>query len=378
MNLRFIQSLEELERDSTLWNSIKSREPFSRFSWMGNWFREFGGDLELAVLVGIADDGQWLGIAPFCVDGTSSFARKLRYLGTGSACTDYVGLICAEEHRVEFTDAVFAWVNAEIGKRGMLGRIDVIELEGVSLEFEATRMLCDVFKNAGYLAHVSNMEGCWVLPLPASWDELNDGLSKSIRRKTKKAVSRIAAANSRVYSSDDEPFEKLWPLFVDLHQQRRSMLGQEGCFADQKFENWLKATTRELIEQDMAELVFIDCDDTPFAAMLLFNDGETVFMYQSGLDTTRMNLEPGYQIAYVAIARSIQKMFRGFDFMRGDEPYKSRWNSMRVPLSRLRLIPPTSVSRFKHRLWLTGRTLKRYAQERAAVPPETGPRTKPT
>lgn len=326
--------------------------------------------MELAVLVGLDEQGNWLGIAPFCVDGNQSFARKLRFLGSGTACTDYLGLICQEANREAFEQATFEWIQASIGDNNRLGRIDVIELEGITMEAQSNRTLRRFFEAAGYQTHSTELEGSWVVPLYDSWEVLNSSLSKSMRRKTRKAVKRIADKSSRVYSSDDTDFDEMWPSFVELHQQRRNMLGQAGCFADPRFERWLQSTTRDLIALGQAELVFIDFEDKPFATMLLFNDGVSVYMYQSGMDCSRLELEPGYQIAYVAIESSIRKGFKQFDFMRGDEPYKSRWNSFRIPLSRLRLIPPAPTARLKHGLWLAGRSLKNYMEPKLAKLPK--------
>jgi dihydrodipicolinate synthase/N-acetylneuraminate lyase len=75
-----------------------------------------------------------------------------------------------------------------------------------------------------------------------------------------------------------------------------------------------------------------------------------------------MNLEPGYQIAYCAIERSIKKGFKHFDFLRGDEPYKSRWNTRRKPIQRIRFIPRNPLANIKHGLWLTGRSIKNYVR----------------
>ena len=153
---------------------------------------------------------------------------------------------------------------------------------------------------------------------------------------------------------------ELWGDFVDLHQARRESLGEPGCFADPNFEAFLLAATHELSQQNHAHLQVILYEGSPLASMLLLNSGTTNYMYQSGVDVSRMNLEPGYQVALAAIEASLEDGLRKFDFLRGDEPYKSRWDTTRIPLHRTRWIPRKLRSQVKHNLWLTGRTIKGY------------------
>ena len=50
--------------------------------------------------------------------------------------------------------------------------------------------------------------------------------------------------------------------------------------------------------------------------MLCLFDDETAYTYQSGMDVSRLNLEPGYQICYTAIRNAIDQGFTSSDFLR--------------------------------------------------------------
>jgi len=142
------------------------------------------------------------------------------------------------------------------------------------------------------------------------------------------------------------------------------MLGEAGCFADSAFEKFLRIASKELIEEGRAELIVIDFDGQPLASMLLMNDENTNYMYQSGADETRMKLEPGYQIAVASIQKSIDLGLKHFDFMRGDEPYKARWSTTRVAMQSTRFVPRKMGAKFKHNIWLTGQVIKNCLRTR--------------
>ena len=138
------------------------------------------------------------------------------------------------------------------------------------------------------------------------------------------------------------------------------MLGQPGCFANPSIETFLKAAVTELRREGKCELVIVQHDNQPLAAYLMFMDNNTAYMYQSGMDPDRVSLEPGYQVVVAALQRAIEKGYQRFDFMRGDEPYKARWKTERLPLVRMRFIPRNFSSQFKHGLWSTGRSIRQY------------------
>ena len=357
MKIQLFTNFEELKSHRDQWDLLAGEFPFYRWAWLGSWFECMATEGTPAVLVGIKD-GQWIGIAPFWIDDNSGISKRLRFWGDGKACTDYMGLIADPTDIEAFTFAVVDWLADECVSDGKFADVDLIELEGLSANCGSACLLTKGLEANGFASHVAELEGCWVNDLPSSWDELNAAFSKSMRRKTKKAVKRLADDACEIRSSRDGNFDKLWMTFVDLHQKRRSMLDEPGCFADSAFEQFLRRASQELIGEGRAELVVIDFDNQPLASMLLFNDQNTNYMYQSGADETRMKLEPGYQIAVTAIQTSIDSGLSHFDFMRGDEPYKARWSTTRVAMQSTRFVPRKLKAQVKHSLWLTGQAIK--------------------
>jgi CelD/BcsL family acetyltransferase involved in cellulose biosynthesis len=284
----------------------------------------------------------------------------LRWLSSGAACADYLNLFTRPGYEAAFADVAVRWLSRNIGPQKLLGRLDEIELEGIALDQPEVAYFNNKMTKAGFQNHQTEIEGCWAVDLPKSWADLEQTFSKSMRRKTKKATKRLNEKDTAVRSSHKADFDELWSTFVLLHQKRRQMLGQSGCFADTAFEAFLRDAVRELATSGHAEIVEIQHAGQPLASMILLNDNKTVYMFQSGTCDQRSALEPGYQLAACAIQRSINMGFACFDFLRGDEPYKARWNTNRVTLSRVKFIPRNFTAQLKHSLWLTGRSLKEH------------------
>ena len=363
MKIQLFTNFEELKSNRDQWDRLAGTFPFYRWAWLGHWFECLATEGTPAVLVGI-EDGQWAGIAPFWLDESSGISTRLRFWGDGKTCSDYMGLIAKPDDIEAFTFAAVDWLTFECRAGGKLGNVDLFEFDGMSGNCQSACLLTKILEANGFVSHAAELEGCWVTELPDSWDKLNSGFSKSMRRKTKKAVQRLADEACEVRSSQDHDFDTLWSQFVELHQKRRAMLDELGCFADPAFEKFLRRSSQELIKEGRAELIVIDFDNQPLASTLLINDDDTNYMYQSGADETRMKLEPGYQIAVAAIQRSFEKGLGSFDFLRGDEPYKARWSTTRVAMQRTRFVPRKLTAQVKHNIWLTGQAIKNCLRSR--------------
>jgi CelD/BcsL family acetyltransferase involved in cellulose biosynthesis len=61
-----------------------------------------------------------------------------------------------------------------------------------------------------------------------------------------------------------------------------------------------------------------------------------------------------------SIRRSIESGYRGYDFMRGDEPYKAHFRATARPSMEIRVIPDRAGPQIRHQLWLTGSRVKRW------------------
>lgn len=308
------------------------------------------------VLVGSDDDGTWKGIAPFYLE-RGVFQNKIRLLGDGKTCTDYANLIANEEHFEDFANSLAQWIVQRTKSDGFSKPV-TLELEGMSKQCSKTEKLVSAFERTGYLADPISIEGCWVSRLPDSWDELQKSFSKSLRRKTKKAVKNLDSKKMEFLSSKTDDWSLVWNHFVKLHQLRRQDLNQPGCFADSDFEMFLEQSSRLLAGNGMAEVAILKYEGVAMAATLIFNDGVTSYMYQSGMDPVYKSLDPGYLMIVHALRNSIKNGHRAFDFLRGDEPYKSRWKTERTELQTVRLIPSHLQARLGHQLWKSVKQMK--------------------
>ncbi len=358
---RVITKKQEFADCAESWNQLAADRLFHRWEWMFSWWENFGDRGELTVVVVSDPAGRWVGVAPWYKTRSASRGRVVRTLGSGAACSDYASIAV----KPGFQDIVaHQLVQLMTGDHPQFCDVDLYELEGHLAADPVVAAMVQAALPEALTVDQQPMTGTWRSSLPEAWESFEGDLKKSFRRKTKKAMQRLASPefHAQVYWTP-ESLEPVWPLFVDLHQRRRQYLGQPGCFADPAFERFLKSATMRLAASGKAQINMIFHLQEPLACNLEFAQGSTIFMYQTGVDPDKLNLEPGHLTFCWAIRESITRQFRQFDFLRGDEPYKRFWNAEPVPLYCTRLVPDRLVSNLRFGLASAGMQLRHWAHQ---------------
>jgi hypothetical protein len=285
----------------------------------------------------------------------------LRTWGDGPACTDYAGW-CLNGAVDEAAEAVAGFLTSPAARREW-GRLDWLEIEGLAEDDSMARRLSANWQTKGRSVHSRSISNTWVVALPRQWDEFERGLKKSFRRKCKKAVQRLQSGSAGASTmGDPDALDAVWSDFKRLHQARRNAVGQAGCFADPRFESFLKRAVARLMAEKRAWLHGVTWDGRPAAFCLVFRSGPTAMLYQAGIDPDQLAVEPGHMIVAYALREAIAAGLTSFDFLRGDEIYKARWGARPRPLVTRRWVMPPWPSRVRHAAWLAGRTLLHWAR----------------
>lgn len=372
MKFSLITDPEQLGTCRDRWNAVAQSRAFFRWEWLATWSQQFlGPSDQLHILVAYdttdakdrtadvtreADEETWVGIAPFFVSG-----RKLRLLGSGTACSDYAGLICDSQHARQFTELVSDYLAQEVRSGGALAKVETVELEGCLASDDDVNYLGELLSAHRFVLHEDETEGTWTVLLPDELSQLTATFSKGMRRKVRAANQRLANPLTSICLAESDNFETCWEKFVTLHQRRRGSLQQAGCFADPRFETFLKTASRSMIEAGLATLMVIEVDQRPISTVLLLRSEDRMMVYQSGSEPDASAMEPGYQAIVIAMNHAIDAGCKTFDFLRGDEPYKARWNTTRHALVRRRHIPRNISAQLKHSTWVLGRSIRNYA-----------------
>ena len=341
-----VEKVEVLRELSAELQSLGPTSPMMSPAWLSEWWRCFGersAQSGLLTLVVQGSQGDLIGFAPLYVDPK----RTIRFLGSGRVCSDHLTILCrpAEESRV--TEAVANWLFDEMAGRQSWQALD---LEAIDVDDSAMRAFAaHLDRRPDALMTCRPDTGSWYLELPASWDDYLQTLTKGRRkrcRRWQRDYFESGRARLRVFYTADQ-LEEGFEVLEHLHNRRRRSLGEEGVFEDPVFRAFHRAAAVELMASDALRIHCLELEGRPVAAEYLLVDGQTVYAYQSGIDPEALDHGPGNLSVMASIRWAIESGRSKFDFMRGDESYKSNWGAVAKPAIRLRVWQRTAAGRLQ-------------------------------
>ena len=253
--------------------------------------------------------------------------------------TDYTGLIIAEKE-IQCLQLFFTYLYNQ-------NDWDCISFNDIP----QTSMIIDLLqKNKNLFPNLKITQGaiCPYMPLPNSMDSFTKGLSRNLRKNLRKSLRNLEKDFGKVelkeYSELDS-LENTMQLFFDLHQKRWISKGGPGAFSSQKIRNIFMDRAILFAEKGWLGLYFLTVNDTPVAARYTLKYDQKVYGCLSGLDPAYSS----YRVGNIALLKLIEKCIaqgiKEYDFMKGDESYKSDWTKTYRRNSNLELINQSFTSR---------------------------------
>jgi CelD/BcsL family acetyltransferase involved in cellulose biosynthesis len=363
MHVNRISSSEQLSQLARQWNYLSRGVPFRSFEWLNAWWRHYAAPYELYVLTVHDFGGVLVGTAPLLLEHCGARGRVLQLLGSGEVCSDYLSVLSTPEHEEQVVAAVARWLSDVSHPNGAgphENGWDLIELSGVDACDSAVAKLVEHMVEEGHTVHRQAGMNCWRIELPATWDEYLSALSKSHRKQVRRVERNLLDTGRAVLRTADssESLAQGMQILVDLHQRRRRSLRQAGCFASQRFSAFLHEVAERFLHGERLQLHWIELDGQPVAAEFQLAGGDVTYAYQAGVDPDFLIEEPGRLIQIATLKKAIEDGQRGFDFLRGDEPYKAHWRAQSRPSIELRIVPNRTAAQIRHGIWRAGDTMK--------------------
>jgi CelD/BcsL family acetyltransferase involved in cellulose biosynthesis len=365
LRVTLVETDEALAGLSAPWDALAGPVPFRTWQWLECWWRHYRRAADRLLVLAVRDSaGRLVGIAPWYVTASRLRGRVVRLLGSGEVCSDYLGLVCREEDSPAVAAAVAQWLTGPGASRW-----DLLELVGVPAADPAIARLIGVLRAAGHDSDVRADLNCWKIELPGNWNELLKRVSRSRRDKARKLVRRCYDVGRVVQreATNLAEWELGFRLLVELHQKRRAMLGEPGCFASPRFTSFHREVSQRMLAAGQLRLVWTELDGRPVAVEYAFYGGDTLYCYQTGFEPEVARDRPGWLEIIGALRTAIERGIRYYDFLRGDEPYKASWSAQPIPLAALRVAGRRRCARARLHLWRSARAMKHcWRKARAA------------
>lgn len=374
MQIVAFSTWDEIAPHADCWDHLAHGVPFRSWAWLSSWWRHYGprapcthgrtGDANMRLMVlGVLDtSGRLVGIAPWYLQRSTAKGWVLRWLGSGEVCSDHASILCMAEDADRVTEAIAAYLAGPNCACGARHCWDLLEVDGVDAEDSSVTRLLRQLEQRGCSQHENAPFRTWQLALPKTWEEFLGLVSKGHRKKLRRADRELFETGRAVLRTVEncQQLDPAMEVLIDLHQKRRQMLGEPGCFASPRFMAFHREVARRLLLAGQLQLQLLELDGQTVAVEYQMASQGVTYVYQAGIDPRRLADEPGHLITTATVKRAIEQGGLAVDFLRGDEPYKEHFRAIARPLLALRVVPNRTTSRLRNQLWLAGRNVKHW------------------
>lgn len=316
---------------SQLWADLLSQSPaneiFLSWEWMHAWWKIHSApDKALYILLGRNEHGEAIGIAPLYLQTHSFFSlytrKVMRFCSAADTAPDHLDFICRPEYRDDFVKAFFSYLQETFLDW------DVLHLTALAEDSPLLKFLsAHPFPPSRFQAHFGAFSTCPYLPIDRSFQEYLATWPRTRRNllsRKKKALFRRPSVSHRLVTCPDNPHTEL-DLLVRLHEERTRTKGRTSPFLRQSSRQFHYCLTAALAPHGKVHFHYLHDGSHPLAAYYCFKHANKYYYYQSGLSRLGLETSAGTVLLSLVVQTAFEQLCGEFDFLRGNEAYKSFW-----------------------------------------------------
>ena len=329
MNIRIVSDEREFLSLKDDWNRItQDLIPFQRFEWIHLWWKYFGKDNDLQILI-VKEGDTISGIAPLFIKNMRFLKfltiRKLCFLGDGIApYSDF--LIQQNQNREQVFQSLFQFIFIHLS-------FDMVGLSNINSHnphFDLWQKYTDLTNLKLELTYQ-----CPKICLSGytSYKDYFSQLSKNHKQSLKFRQNKVMKSGvdvEYVFKRDitEEDMETLATIHVKrqkfLHQ--KNVPGRFSYFADTKKMAFLKDYFCRCNHESKI-LAYMKFDGSPISYILLMASKNTLFYWNTAFDNDYAFFAPTKLLIHELVKYAFENNFTYLDFLRGSDSYKLQWSN---------------------------------------------------
>lgn len=328
-----IDKLESLrEQLDRLSDKADTGNPFLTYEWLITWWRHFGGQDQPLVLI-IREGEDILAAAPLMIKKAAFFGlpvTKVQFIGAGEA--NYLDFVLGQ-----LSEDILADVLDYIRKSYKWQIVDLCDISESSFSLEMLKK--GMTDKAG--CAVLESEVCPYIAIDTDWESFYQRKLKrkaryNIQRQIKQLQSQGKLEFRRIRQSED------WDFFIreaiKLYRKDWSRKYNLSSFLREESAAFYVDIAREFSRRGWFDFSALFFNEKMIAFSYGITYGKRFVDYVIGYDPEFSAFSPGSCLLRFQIEEMFKQNLKEFDFSKGREPYKSRWqtaerNNYRVLIS---------------------------------------------
>jgi CelD/BcsL family acetyltransferase involved in cellulose biosynthesis len=353
-----------LQEWSDLLDASSGPEIFLSPEWVVAWTRHFGANRESFLVTGRDDSGLLVGLAPLWRRRLGSDLlhgpRVVSFLGDEGVGSEYLGPLARSGAEQPFLSAL---------ARALEGEWTLADLRGLRESRPSTDLLVRLIGSRAPERIHRERRPCSSIPLPGSYEgylaSLPSKFRTTVRYRTNKLTKNFKVRLVRTDRQDQ--IEPHLERFFEMHQGRWEAEGHPGSFYHPRKRAFYREMAAGFLRRGWLRFYHLEVDGVIRAAQFGFAFGGVLHSLQEAFDD---RFRPqgvggvGVVLRGMAIRECIGEGLEAYDFLGGDEEFKTRWGTRTHYVQRVRIGGPGAAGRIAHlctagfrdvRLWLRER-----------------------
>ncbi len=317
------QEWEQLHR------AIPEATPFQTPEWLITWWQHFGGG-RLQIVTFRDSAGRLSAVIP-CFLHDWQGCRQLTLIGSG--ISDYLDPLILRDLESDVTKRLGAYLKDN-------REWQVCNWQDLS----SSSPLTSLRLNADEDLTIEPDTVCSAIPLLRDfeqyWEDRPSGLRRNVRRYSQKAAELAHLYFDQVDGYSGEYLEAL----LALHTRRWREQGEPGMVKANQSAGFIRQVSQLMAPKQGVMFFALRFQDQIAAVILAFPHRQQLFAYLSAFDPTYNALGVGRILLYRAIKFASEAGYKSWNFLRGEEPYKTDWGALPVSRMRITIRRPSSFA----------------------------------
>ena len=344
MNLTPVTKKEAFENLHKEWNELlntsNNNSIFLCWEWLYTWWNQFSHSSQLYILLVRDKDHRLVGVAPFYIhrEYRSLNKKKLALLGDTFVSSEYLDIFTLPGFENEVTSLIFEHFNRKHSEWNYLHFAELLPSSNIIQHFEKPE------NSNQYYTFSTEQRICPYLPLMPSAGQQNktlDAKLNSIIQRKGRKLHKLGAKLSLITELSQLEIQ-LTDLF-EFHQQSWVRKGHPGSFKATNIRNFHIEAAARLLKSGHLKLYKLHTNEHTLSLLYTFAFKGTIFYYQSGHNPDAIKNSPGTILMWNTIVEAITENMTEFDFLRGNEPYKSMWTKSHRLTQTMAYIPKNEI-----------------------------------
>lgn len=324
-----LASAEEVANSREIWNGLVSsmRLPsvFLTWEWVTCWLEHYG-KTHLPLIIFIYEGRDLRAIIPLVRKHTrvpDGFlkVKAISFCGNYVLCPDHLDIICAEGKAYMYIDMMINYFLNTYKDWNVL-----------HLSFLAENGNIDKWIQLNRHNHRIKLSGQTVAPYISTEGDFNsyckrfNSKSRYNLKKREKNLFETKGVTFHRIETQEELEKGIEDLF-NLHEKRADEKGIKSTFVGDEVLDFHRDISKTFLEKGWLRFYFLKNGDKAISAVYGFVFERKFYHYQTGLDPEWQKFGPGNIINFKILEEIFNDEIVEFDFLGGDEGYKSFWTN---------------------------------------------------